>query len=242
MSKKPAIRIDGRFCGPPNSGNGGYVCGCLAKHMNSSATAIRLRVPPPLATALEVRSSETGVTLFDGDVVVAEARPVELSIDTPRPPSFDEAKTASQGYPGFTSHWFPSCFVCGPDRDEGDGLRIFPGPIEGSDRLACPWVPDPSLASATGSVSPEFLWAALDCPGAFAFPMPKDGAVLLGELRVELLGEVAAGERRVLVAWELDHRGRKHHTATALFGESGTCRGFGLGTWIEVARQGGAFA
>ena len=240
MTKNPSIHIDGRFCGPPNSGNGGYVCGCLAKHMNSKATAVRLRVPPPLATALEVRDSETGVALFDGDVAVAEARPAELSIGVGEPPSFDEAKAASQGFPGFTYHWFPSCFVCGPERTEGDGLRIFPGPIEGSDRVACSWVPDPSLASATGSVSPEFLWAALDCPGAFALTMPTEGAVLLGELQVELLGEVAPGERCVLVAWELAHRGRKHHTATALFGESGTCRGLGLGIWIEVARQGSA--
>jgi hypothetical protein len=209
--------------------------------MNSNATAVRLRVPPPLATALEVRDSEAGVALFDGDIVVAEARPVELSIEAAEPPSFDEAEAASRGYRGFTSHWFPSCFVCGPDRDEGDGLRIIPGPIEGSDRVACPWVPDPSLASATGTVSPEFLWAALDCPGAFAFPMPAEEAVLLGKLQVELLGRVAAGERCVLVAWELAHRGRKHHTATALFGESGTCRGLGLGTWIEVARGGSAF-
>ena len=242
MSTKPLIHIDGRFCGPPNSGNGGYVCGCLAKHLSGNATAVRLRVPPPLTTALEVRNSEAGVVLFDDVVVVAEARPTELSIEAPEPPSFDEAEAASRGYVGFKFHWFPSCFVCGPDRDEGDGLRIFPGPIAGSNRVASPWVPDPSLASATGSVSPEFLWAALDCPGAFAFPKPTKGGVLLGELQVELLGEVAVGERCVLVAWELSHRGRKHHTATALFGESGTCRGLGLGTWIEVAQQGSAFA
>ncbi len=242
MLSNPTIRIDGRFCGPPNSGNGGYVCGCVAKHIESSAIAVRLRVPPPLATALQVRDSESGVALFDGDVVVAEARPVELTIDAPEPPSFDEAAAASKGYPGFAAHWFPSCFVCGPDRDEGDGLRIFPGPVEGSDRVACTWVPDPSLASATGSVSPEFLWAALDCPGAFAFPAPAEGAVLLGELQVRLLGEVAAGERCVIVAWELSHQGRKHHTATALFGESGTCRGLGLGIWIEVAQTGNVSA
>jgi hypothetical protein len=233
--KQATVRIDERFCGPPNTGNGGYVCGCLAKHMNAGVTAVRLNLPPPLATALEVRDSEAGVALLDGDVVVAEARPAELSFEAPEPPSFDEATNASRGYLGFTSHWFPSCFVCGPDRDEGNGLRIFPGPIDGGGRVAGPWIPDSSLAAATGCVAPEFLWAALDCPGAFAFPVPTDRGVVLGELRVQLLGEVAVGERCVLVAWELDHRGRKHHTATALFGESGSCRGLGLGTWIELA-------
>jgi hypothetical protein len=233
--KKPTIRIDERFCGPPNSGNGGYVCGCLAKHMNGSVTAVRLSVPPPLGTELEVHNSEAGVALLDGDVVVAAARPAELSIEPPEPPSFGEAEAASRGFLGFTSHWFPSCFVCGPDRDEGDGLRIFPGPLDGSDRVAGPWIPASSLASAKGAVAPEFLWSALDCPGAFAFAMPGRG-VLLGELRVELMGEVAVGERCVLLAWALDHQGRKHHTATALFGESGSCRGLGMATWIELAQ------
>jgi len=240
--RKPTVRIDERFCGPPNSGNGGYVCGCLAKHMNGSATAVRLRVPPPLATALEVRDSEAGIALFDGDAIIAEARPAELPFEAPAPPSFEEAKAAARNFLGFTSHWFPKCFVCGPERDEGDGLRIFPGPIDDGGRVAGPWIPDASLAGTTGTVAPEFLWAALDCPGAFAFSMPSDKGVLLGELRVQLLGEVAVAERCVLVAWELDHQGRKHHTATALFGESGSCRGLGLGTWIEVAQSDSAFA
>ena len=237
--KGNTILIDGRFRGPQESGNGGYVCGRLSQFIDSTAAAVRLRVPPPLAAALEVRESEAGVALFDGEVVVAEARPAKVSLDPPESPSYEEAEAASRGFRGFTSHWFPSCFVCGPDRDAGDGLRIFPGPIEGRDLVACPWVPDPSLASATRLVSPEVLWAALDCPGAFAFPEPAEGAVLLGELQVKLSGEVSVGERCVLVAWKLAHQGRKHHTATALFGESGACRGLGLGTWFEVAQHGG---
>jgi hypothetical protein len=62
--------------------------------------------------------------------------------------------------------------------------------------------------------------------------------VLLGELQVELSGEVSAGERCVLVAWQLAHEGRKRRTATALFGEAGDCRGIALGTWLEVVRPG----
>ena len=42
-----SITIDKRYCGPPNSGNGGYVCGLLANHIGASAE-ITLRVPPPL--------------------------------------------------------------------------------------------------------------------------------------------------------------------------------------------------
>jgi hypothetical protein len=29
--KREAIHIDRRFCGPPDSGNGGYVCGRVAE-------------------------------------------------------------------------------------------------------------------------------------------------------------------------------------------------------------------
>ena len=236
--KSNTIVIGGRFRGPPKSGNGGYVCGRLSQSIDGAAAVARLRVPPPLDTELEVRDSEGGVALFNGELVVAEARPATVSLEPPEPPSYEGAEAASRRFRGFAAHSFPTCFVCGPDRDVGDGLRIFPGPIEGRDLVACPWVPDPSLGSATGVVSPEFLWAALDCPGGFAFPEPADGAVLLGELQVELLGEVSVGERCVLVGWELSHQGRKHHTATALFGESGACRGLGLGTWFEVAEPG----
>lgn len=213
------------------------MCGRLARFLDEAAVAVRLRVPPPLETPLEVRRSSTGVALFDRDVLVAEARATSVALEPPQPPTFEEAEAASHGFRGFGSHWFPTCFVCGPERDAGEGLRIFPGPIEGRDLVAAPWIPDPSLAASDGPVPAEFLWAALDCPGAFAFPEPREAAVLLGELQVALTGHVSAGERCVLVAWELAREGRKHLTATALFGETGACRGLGLGTWIEVARD-----
>jgi hypothetical protein len=234
--KRDTIVIDRRFHGPSESGNGRYVCGRVAQFLEGTAAAVRLRVPPPLDTALEVRRSEAGVALFD-DALVAEARPAKVALEPLAPPSCEEAEAASRRSRGFSSHWFPSCFVCGPDRHPGDGLRIFPGPIEGRGLVASPWVPDSSLASAKGLVSPEFLWAALDCPGAFAFPEPAEGAVLLGELQVALFGDLSVDERCVLVAWQLAHRGRKHHTATALFGEAGACRGVGLGTWFEVSHE-----
>jgi hypothetical protein len=86
-------------------------------------------------------------------------------------------------------------------------------------------------------VRPEFLWAALDCPGALSFEPPATGAVLLGELAVALRGDVYADEPCVLLAWQIAHQGRKHHTASVLYGASGDCRGVGLATWIEVAAR-----
>lgn len=230
--KDKMIIIHERFQGPPKSGNGGYVCGLLSQFVDGRAVRVRLLLPAPLDTELAVRKIEGGAVLLCGDVILAEARPEKVLLEPPTRPSYEEAEAASLRYVGFTSHWFPSCFVCGPDR--GDGLHIFPGPIEGGERVACAWIPDASVCSAGGSVSTEFLWAVLDCPGSFTFPRPRGQAIVLGEFHVELFGDVSLGESCVLVAWEIAARSRKHHTATALFGESGACRALGLATFLTV--------
>jgi hypothetical protein len=234
--KGNTILIEKRFNGPPTTANGGYVCGRLAQFVDGPGAVVRLLSPPPLDTALEVRETDTGVVLLDGDIVLANARPARVTLDAPACPSFEEAQAASRRFRGFTSHWFPCCFVCGTDRFPGDGLGIFAGPLEGSGMVSCPWVPDGRVASPGGSVSPEFVWAALDCPGSFTFIPAPDEAILLGEFQVELFGDISVGERCVLVAWQIAHHGRKHITATALFGESGACRGIGVATFLTVPR------
>jgi len=235
--KKRMIVIDKRFCGPPGFGNGGYVCGRLSQFIDAPAVAVRLLLPAPLNTELEVRETKEGVVLLDGGIVLAEARPTKFVLEPPPCPSYEEAEAASLRYRGFTKHWFPNCFVCGPNRGPGDGLQVFAGPVEGGELLACPWIPDASVASAGGSVLTEFLWAVLDCPGSFTFPQPASEAIVLGEFQVELFGGVSAGERCVLVAWQITGHGRKHYTATALFGESRTCRAIGLATFLTVPEQ-----
>ena len=61
----------------------------------------------------------------------------------------DAAAAAAASYPGHTFHPFPTCFACGTAREEGDGLRIFPGPVGDGprrrDRVAATWTPHPSL-------------------------------------------------------------------------------------------------
>ena len=228
------ILINKRFQGPPTSGNGGYVCGLLSQFIDGPAAIVRLLLPTPLDTELEVRETEGGVVLLDGGVVLAEARPAKVMLEPPACPSYEAAVAASRRYRGFTSHWFPGCFVCGPDR--GDGLHVFPGPVEGGECVACPWIPDASVASAGGSVSTEFLWAVLDCPGSFTFSLPAGEAIVLGELQAEIFADVSVGEHCVLVAWQIASHGRKHHTATALFGESGACLALGLATFLTVPK------
>ena len=232
MDKK--IIIEKRFQGPPASGNGGYVCGLLARFVDGPAATVRLLQPIPLDTELDVRETEEGAVLYNGDDALAQARPSKVMLEPPPSPSFEEAEAASRRYRGFTSHWFPDCFVCGPGRKPGDGLRVFPGPLEGDERVACTWIPDASVASAGGSVNTEFLWAVLDCPGSFTFPQPAGLAIVLGEFQVEIFRDVSAGEHCILLAWQIDRQGRKYHTATALFGESGACHALGLATFLTV--------
>ncbi len=227
------VIIDSRFRGPPDSGNGGYVCGRVANFIPGPAV-VRLRVPPPLGVPLEVEKAENRVRLLHEGKTVAEGWGADIPVEVPDPPSLSEAEEASRGYRGFSSHYYPCCFVCGPDRAAGDGLRVFPGKLPGRDLLACPWVPDESLCDDRGMVLPEFRWAALDCPGGFAFPEPETGGILLGELGVRLSGEVRVGERCVLMGWEISQEGKKHFAGTALFSEDGECRGVGRATWIDV--------
>ena len=54
MTANRFIVIGRRFRGPPQSGNGGYVCGLLAGVAGSVLT-VRLKRPPPLDQPLEIR-------------------------------------------------------------------------------------------------------------------------------------------------------------------------------------------
>lgn len=230
------LMISSRFCGPPQSGNGGYVSGRLAKHLPGPAV-VRLRAPPPLDIALQIEASEDEARLIQGSTLIAEAHRCELEIEVPAAPSFDEAEDASRAYTGFIHHSFPTCFVCGPKRIAGDGMRIFPGLIRGSRVLAAPWTPDASLADASGLVLTEFMWAALDCAGAFAVisaGLAEGNSILLGEIRARLNGTVAPGEPCVVIAWPEGADGRKHFACTAILSPSGNTVAVARATWIEI--------
>lgn len=228
------LTIAGRFCGPPSSGNGGYVCGRLAGMLGGAGAEVTLRKPPPLDVPLAVdrRDDGTVAILHDG-VLIADARAGDPAIDAPPAPDFDRAETASRAYIGWTFHAFPSCFVCGPDRAAGDGLRIFPGPT-GAHTVAAPWIPDPGLAGPDGDVAPEFLWAALDCPGAFAAMGEAPGTFLLGRFTARLMGSVRPGDRCTLTGWQISVDGRKRHVGTALYDAAGTPLGIARAIWFDM--------
>jgi len=226
------LTIDSRFKGPPDSGNGGYVCGLIAATLQVDLK-VRLLLPPPLDTPLELATAGDGAwELGSAAGVVARATAGRLVLDVPSAPRYVQAVWASQHYPGFRQHAFPECFVCGPHRRRGDGLRIFPGMLD-SGIVAAPWLPPDSLDAGDGKVAVEHHWAALDCPGYFAVSGGRR-VMLLGELQAHLDRRVHVGEPCTVIGWKIGAEGRKHAAGTAIFDEDGELCARAQATWIEV--------
>ena len=218
------IVIARRFRGPAGSANGGYACGRLAA-LAVGPAEVTLRLPPPLERPLRVEREGDRLLLLDGEALVAEARPADVDVDPPTPPSFEVARAAALPA-GDPDSPFPECFVCGRERD--DGLRIFPGPWNGA--VVAAWVPDEELCA------PEFVWAALDCPGAYAsMGGSVRGEPVLGRLAARVDALPRPGERCVAVGWPLGEDGRKLFPGTAVFGEDGRVLGVARATWVLPA-------
>jgi hypothetical protein len=226
------LTIDRQFNGPPESGNGGYVCGAIAEALQADVR-VRLRVPPPLGVPLALVADGEDRWRLDGEAgTVATATAARLELQVPAPPPYVQAVWASQHYAGFRDHPFPECFVCGPQRRRGDGLRIFPGLLD-SGVVAAPWLPADALDGGDGKVAVRFHWAALDCPGFFAV---SDGrrAMLLGEMQAHLDRRVRIGDPCTVIGWRIGAEGRKHYVGTAIFDVEGELCARASATWIEI--------
>jgi len=229
------LTVAPRFCGPPGSANGGYFAGMVAS-LASGTVKVRLRRPPPLAAAMPVARIDDGrvIVRHDGETV-GEALPAVLQLEVPSAVSRLEAVEASRRFSGWQRHVFPGCFVCGPQRTHGDGLRIFAGEVAPGREpalVAAPWIPDASLALADGRIAPQFMWAALDCPGYFA--VATDGRVmLLAELTARIERRLRVDEAAIVMGWHLGGEGRVHEAGTVLFGEDGELCASGRALWIE---------
>jgi len=218
------IVIDRRFRGPSESGNGGYSAGLFARAFGGGELEVTLRLAPPLETPLRL---DADGSVRDGEAVVAEVRRGDVALEPPPRVGWTDAVAARA--PDLDSP-FPECFVCGHARGN-DGLHIHAGPLNGSDVHAAPW------RVGEDAVGPEFVWSALDCPGAYATGALGRGTVVLARLtaRVERVPE--PGEECVVVAWPLGSEGRKHGAGTALFTAPGELLGLARALWIEPRRS-----
>ena len=214
--------IPPRYNGPPDSANGGYACGLMSEALGGGFEVTLLR-PPPLGVDLDL----VGHELRQGDVLIAEARRAPpFALDVPAPVSVEEAEEASKRYPGFQHHAYPTCFSCGPERD--DGLRIFPGPVAGREGLvAAPWTP--------AEVRPEIIWAALDCPSGWAVDEFQREGVMLGRMAAGIRELPTVGERHIVVGWPVGEEGRKRHAGSALYSPAGDVLAIARSTWIVPA-------
>lgn len=227
-----AVRIDRRFRGPPDSANGGYFAGLVARELGQSDVVVTLKRPAPLDRDLRIESDGESAALFDGDLLLALAERAPVEPEVPAPPTFEEAQEAERRYAGLTSHIYPGCFVCGPERKSDDGWRIFAGPV-GADQVAATWIADPEFAGEDGALRPEFIWAALDCPGYFAVEKAA-GLALLGRIGVRVAAPVPCGAPLIVTGWGQGSDGRKHRAGTALFDRRGTLLATATQTWVSL--------
>ena len=219
------ITLDRRFRGPLESANGGYACGRLASFVEAETVEVTLRLPPPLDRPLEVSVQGGVATLLDGEDVVAEARPATLDVDPPSPVSRAAAEEASTRHVRVGNRVFRECFVCGV-RPERDGLGIYVGAVPGREPLhAAPWTPH--------EAAPELVWAAIDCPGAYAVGAEGRGDIVLGRMTASVLRVPVPGEPCVVAAWPVGEDGRKLYAGTALFTEGGELLALARQIWIE---------
>jgi hypothetical protein len=233
------IEIPGRFAGPPNMGHGGYVAGLFAQR-TPGAVQVTLRRPTPLDQPVElVDLGEGRWSLRTGEEVIAESEPSTLEIEVPPPPTIDAARAAEAGSPSFYNDGMgvhPTCFGCGNRREEGDGLRVFVGPVEvdGHRQVAGTWTPAPAFVGDDGLVDTQWVLAALDCPGAFAFIAEDTRAGLLGRIVFEQYGPVRGDATYVVTGWQAGQDGRKLFAGTALFDGEGTLLAAAKATWFQM--------
>lgn len=216
--KTMQLLIERRFNGPADSGNGGYTCGLVAAAYG--ANEVTLRKPPPLDTPLDVRDG--GV--YDRDTLVAQPGTATVDVEPPPFPGYDAARAAMERYAGLKDHPFPTCYVCGPRRDDGLGLR--PGPV-GDATVATTWTPRDD--------DEQSVWAALDCPGAWALMQTDEAPIVLGRLAVRIDATPQRDMPHVVVGWRHKPReGRKHYAGTALYDAAGTLLARGQAVWVSL--------
>jgi hypothetical protein len=184
-----------------------------------------------------VETDDDGATLCGPAGIIATATPAGIGNNGP-PPAVDvvTARGTEPSFRGWHSHPFSGCFVCGPDRAVGDGLRLFAGPVaERPDTVACVWEPHPSLVDSerTTHVRREFVWAALDCPGAWSSDL-DERPLVLGTMTATVGVSVEIGEMYVVVGQHRGTEGRKTQTATALYDEHGRLLARAEQVWIEI--------
>lgn len=237
---RSTLTIARRFNGPKDSGNGGYVAGRLAALVGGTAE-ITLRAPPPLDTPLDLVRQGESIELRDGDTLLASVRPTDFELEVPPMPAASQiARAVSVGGSDAESD-FHGCFVCGRSRKAGDGLQVWAGRCDGHEEAgiaAARWTVDPRLAGPDGFVPDEYLWGALDCPGATAVLREDDERVVLtGRMWGTVDRRLKAGQVATVLAWPISAEGRKLTSGTAVIDAQGNVCARARILWIVLKEE-----
>ncbi|GII83802.1 hypothetical protein Ssi03_17920 [Sphaerisporangium siamense] len=232
------LTVPARFRGPEGMANGGWIAGTLAgtfaETLNGPhAVEVTLRRPVPLSTALDVSHVANSASLSHEGQVLAEAIPVAEDVTPPPFVPFADAARAEAGFAGFSGeHPVPGCFVCGL-RHPGDGLRLFPGPVEGTGVVAAGWRV-PVTVTDEGVVPDAVVWAALDCPSGWAHA-GNGGPGLLGRITAQVFRRVYPNGTYSVVARATGRDGRKLFGESAIYEVDGALVAAARTTWIIPA-------
>jgi hypothetical protein len=93
------FEIAERFRGSRRSGNGGYVCGRIAKHLQGTV-AVRLKAPPLLHVALRLETTHEEARLLRDTTLIGEAKRSRLELQPLPAASYEEAEQAARSFPG----------------------------------------------------------------------------------------------------------------------------------------------
>jgi hypothetical protein len=228
------VTVPASRSGPPAMANGGWVAGIVAGHLGSGPVEVTLHAPTPVDVPLELRARDDRASLGRGDEVLVSARRVDRPLRAPAPVPWSDALAAASRFPGHHDHPFPGCFVCGIERAVGDGLRLFPGPVDGpAGPSATLYTPHPAHVRSDGRLGRPDVWALLDCPTAWVGHRPGQVA-LLGRLTAEVRGPVRVDEPHVVVAELTGRQGRKFHSRAAVYDRQERPVAVAAATWIEI--------
>lgn len=236
--------------GPDDSGNGGWSAGLLAEQLDAdtalAGVSVSLRLPPPIGRPLQVAAADDGLTLLDGERIVATAHPAIVELDAPdevRAIDADIAHAARSGFPYRDRHPFAHCVSCGTERAPGQvALHLHCGPVDGvlvgeAPVFADRWVPGADVADEAQPdvASVAACWSALDCPSAAPIADPDaPNPIVLARIAARVVTRPRIGAAHVLAAWHVSSDGRKHVTRSVMVDAAGTVLAAADALWIEV--------
>jgi hypothetical protein len=82
-------------------------------------------------------------------------------------------------------------------------------------------------------ISPELVWASLDCPGGWSVPLEARPYVL-GRFTVRVNALPEPGQECVVMGLMVGEDGRKAHAHTTLYSPGGAVLAHARATWVAL--------